>query len=57
MNNPDITLTYEEYMELVRLKVRVDVLADFVREYGNEVTIQEAIAILNLEVEKDAYII
>lgn len=51
MNNPDITLTYEEYMELVRLKVRVDVLADFVRECGNEVTIQEAIAILNLEVD------
>lgn len=54
MNNPDITLTYEEYMELVRLKVRVDVLADFVREYGDVVTIREAIAILNLEVEKDA---
>jgi hypothetical protein len=54
MNNPDITLTYEEYMELVRLKVRVDVLADFIKEYGNDVTINEAIAILNLEVEKDA---
>ena len=54
MNNPDVCLTHEEYMELIRLKVRVDVLADFVREYGNEVTIQEAIAILNLEVEKDA---
>ena len=51
MNNPDITLTYEEYMELVRLKVRVDVLADFVREYGDNVTIKEAIAILNLEVD------
>ena len=54
MNNPDITLTYEEYMELMRIKIRVENLTRFIKEFGELVTIKEAIALLELEVEKDA---
>lgn len=48
----EITIPYEEYMELIRLKVRVEVLADLIERYKN-VTIKEAIAILNLEADYD----
>ena len=50
----EITIPYEEYMKLIRLKARVDVLTELISKYGELVTIKEAVAILNLEVEKDA---
>lgn len=54
MNRPDIELPYEEYMELMRIKIRVENLTRFIKEFGELVTIKEAIALLELEVEKDA---
>ena len=50
----EITIPYEEFLQLIRIKIRVESLADLIKEYGELVTINQAIAILNLEVEKDA---
>jgi hypothetical protein len=47
-------MPYEEFMELIRIKIRVESLADLIKEYGDSVTINQAIAILNLEVNEDA---
>lgn len=47
----NITIPYEEFMELIRIKIRVESLAELIKEYGESVTINQAIAILNLEVD------
>jgi hypothetical protein len=49
----EITIPYEEYRSLNRLKARVEVLTELISKYGEFVTIKEVIAVLDLEVKID----
>lgn len=47
----EITIPYEEFLQLIRVKARVDSLAELINKYGELVTMEQAISILHLEVD------
>ncbi len=54
MDKITVTLSFEEYMVLMKNKWRVETVAEFLNKYGDLVSVDQIIAILNLEVQKNA---
>lgn len=50
----DITIDYEEFLGLIRTKVRVETLTTLINRYRDTISVDQIIAILDLEVNEDA---